>query len=72
MTEMDSEDRITALESRVAHYERMAEDLSDVIARQDRAIDVLTLQLHRLAERLRNLEAGADRSPQDDRPPPHY
>ncbi|HVI51053.1 MAG TPA: SlyX family protein [Candidatus Sulfotelmatobacter sp.] len=66
------EERLTALEIRVAHYENMAEDLSDVIARQDRTIDLMAVKLQRLIERLRSIEAGGERSPQDDKPPPHY
>lgn len=76
MTGMDDQsplqDRLVALESRVAHYERMAEELSDVIARQDRAMDIMAAKLQRLIERLRSVEAGGERSPQDDKPPPHY
>ncbi|HTH17160.1 MAG TPA: SlyX family protein [Magnetospirillum sp.] len=64
--------RLTELESRIAHHERMAEDLSSVIAEQGRTIDLLTERVRRLIERTRELEAGWDRSPQDDKPPPHY
>jgi len=76
MSDMSDEtalnERITALEIRVAHYEQMAEDLSDVIARQDRVIDIMSSKLQRLIERLRSVESGGERSPQDDKPPPHY
>jgi SlyX protein len=66
------EDRLIALETRLAHHERTTEELSDVITAQGRTIDLLTAQLRRLRERLGEMEAGWDRSPQDDRPPPHY
>lgn len=66
------EQRLVELECRVAHYERMAEDLSSVIADQGRTIDLLTQRVSRLVGRLREVEAGWDRSPQDDKPPPHY
>lgn len=66
------ERRLIELESRVAHHERMAEDLSSVIADQGRTIDVLNERVRRLIGRLRELEAGWERSPQDDKPPPHY
>jgi len=66
------ERRLTDLESRVAHHERMAEDMSDVIFQQGQTIDRLTLQLRRMRDRLADVEAGGGRSPQDDRPPPHY
>lgn len=64
--------RLIALESRMAHYERMAEDLSDVITRQGREIDRLTLHMRRLRDRLGEMEAGWSPSPQDEKPPPHY
>jgi SlyX protein len=66
------EARLIELEARLAHHERMAEDMSEVIAEQGRAIDLLTAQLRRLRERIGELEAGWERSPQDDKPPPHY
>lgn len=72
MSSQDLERRIVELETRLAHHERMAEDLSDVIAEQGRVIDRMTLQIRRVVERLLELEAGPARSPQDDRPPPHY
>lgn len=70
--DIDLNERLIQLESRIAHYERMAEDLSDVIARQDRIIDLVSAKVQRLIERLRSVEAGREHSPQDDRPPPHY
>lgn len=66
------ETRLIELEMRIAHHERMTEELSSVIAEQGRTIDVLNQQVRRLTGRLREVEAGWDRSPQDDRPPPHY
>ncbi|MDA8232682.1 MAG: SlyX family protein [Magnetospirillum sp.] len=66
------ERRVIELESRLAHHERMAEELSAVLAGQTDAIGSLTAQVRRLAERLRDVEAGWERSPQDDKPPPHY
>jgi len=66
------EDRLIALETRLAHHERTTEELSDVITAQGRTIDLLTAQMRRMRERLGEMEAGWDRSPQDDRPPPHY
>ena len=65
--------RLMALECRIAHHEQMAEEMSDVMAEQGRAIDTLTLQLRHMRERLGEVEDGwGGRSPQDDKPPPHY
>ena len=66
------ESRLIDLEARLAHHERMAGELSAVLFEQGRTIDLLTAQVRRLRERLAELESGAERSPQDDRPPPHY
>jgi len=66
------ESRLIELEIRLAHHERLADDLSAVLAEQGCAIDQLTQQMRRLAERLGELEAGWPRPSQDDKPPPHY
>jgi SlyX protein len=68
----DVEDRLIELEARMAHYERMLEDMSGVIARQDQSIDRLASRLKRLQERVRDLASGDQASPSDERPPPHY
>jgi len=49
----DMQQRLIALETRLTYHERMAEELSDVIAEQQRTIDLLTAQLRRLTGRLR-------------------
>ncbi len=64
--------RLIALESRITHHERMAEELSDVLSEQQRTIDLLTAQVRRLTARLQDMAADWSPSPQDDRPPPHY
>lgn len=66
------EQRLVDLESRAAHFERMADDLSDIIAQQSNTIALLTAQVRRLAERLGDVEGGWRPSPQDSKPPPHY
>lgn len=68
----DAEARLIDLESRLAHHERMAEELSAVVYEQGRTIALLTAQLRRLRDRIEVVEAGDIRSPQDDKPPPHY
>ncbi len=65
------DDRITALEEQIAHLVRMVEDLSDVVARQDREIDRLGQRLRFVIERAaeRDAEAGAEIVLTDQRPP---
>ena len=73
MTENDKmARRLDELERRAAHFERMAEDLSEVIADQGKAIERLTVQVRYLSDRLKGVESGWEASPQDGKPPPHY
>ena len=64
--------RLIAVESRLAHHERLAEEISDVLAAQAKAIESLTGEVRRLRQRLGEVEDGWSPSPADDRPPPHY
>jgi SlyX protein len=66
------EQRLIDLESRVAYHERMAEEMSQVLYQQGQTIDRLTAQMRRMRDQLAEVESGLPRSPQDDRPPPHY
>ena len=66
-------DRITRLEEQVAHLTRVAEDLSDVIARQETEITRLTRRIAMLMEReaeRESLEGGT--VPLADQKPPHW
>jgi SlyX protein len=70
---MDSvEQRLIDLEMRITHHERMAEELSQVVADQGQVIDMLTARMRRLLARLQEAESGWRPSPQDEKPPPHY
>ncbi|MGI3169128.1 SlyX family protein [Pseudooceanicola sp. C21-150M6] len=40
-----------ALEERIAHLERSVDDLSEIVARQQDEIDLLTRRVHMLLER---------------------
>lgn len=64
--------RLIEVESRLAHHERVAEELSDVIATQDKTITTLTSHVRTLLNRLGDMEADWAPSPQDSKPPPHY
>lgn len=66
------EARLVELEGRLAHFEKLADDLSAVMADQGRLIDALNAQVRRLAERLGEVEAVTARTAPDDKPPPHY
>lgn len=65
--------RITALEEQVAHMSRMVEDLSEVVARQDRDLALLATRVQMLAEReaQREVDEGGT-VPLADQKPPHW
>ena len=69
MSEADT--RLEALEFKVAHLERTAQELSDVIYRQQQQIDAMLTVNRQLLDQLESLEAkGAD--PSRVEIPPHY
>ncbi|EYD70727.1 SlyX family protein [Limimaricola hongkongensis] len=58
------------IEEKLSHLMRAVDDLSDVVARQEREIAVLTRQVQRLTERA---EADAEGSiTLTDQRPPHW
>ncbi|SLN38000.1 SlyX family protein [Roseisalinus antarcticus] len=60
-------------QERIAHLERDLADLSDVVARQAREIDVLTRRVALLMEREAGREADQPGSiPLADQKPPHW
>jgi len=66
-------DRIEALETLVAHLNRAVDDLSDVVARQSREIDILLRRVGMLMEREAEREAdGSNSIPLADQRPPHW
>ena len=71
MATSDTEElRLTELEVRLTHHERVTEDLSAVLIEQQRIIDLLRSQVTHLRDRIGALER--EQSQLDDRPPPHY
>ncbi|MGZ3216758.1 SlyX family protein [Paracoccus sp. T5] len=66
-------DRLRQLEETVAHLTRVTEDLSEVIARQDRDLARVTRRLDQLllAEAERQADAAGSVAIADQRPP-HY
>ena len=63
----------TEIEERLAHLERLAEDLNDVVARQAKEIDRLTARVAMLMEReaAREAEGGGGVIIGNEKPP-HY
>ena len=60
-----------ALQERLAHLERLTEELSDVLAAQSREIDVLTRRVAMLMQREAERQAGEGQDTPITRPP-HY
>ena len=66
-------DPMTELEERIAHLERIVDDLSDMVARQDREIARLRLHADMLIAREAEREAaGSGGVVIGDERPPHY
>ncbi len=68
-----SDTRTDKLEETVAHLTRIVEDLSEIVARQEREIDYLKRRVGLLLEReaSREVEAGGT-IPLADQKPPHW
>ena len=63
----------TKLEERLAHLERQAEELSDMVASQGRELDRLTARVEMLMRREAEREAeGSGGVVLGDERPPHY
>ncbi|WP_210527075.1 SlyX family protein [Rubellimicrobium arenae] len=60
---------LTPLEERMAHLLRTVDDLSDIVARQEREIALLTRRVQMLMEREADREAQALREVPIDKPP---
>lgn len=66
-------ERITALEETVAHLTKVVDELSEVIARQDRDIERLARRLQMIMEREAERELDSSSSiPLADQKPPHW
>ena len=65
-------DRLLAVEERVAHLQRVVDELSDVVARQDAEIRRLGRHVGLLMEREADREAEAGSIPLADQRPPHW
>lgn len=64
--------RLEALEVRIAHQERMIEDLNQTITAQWKDIDRMKREIGRLSDRVASAEATIGSDPADEPPPPHW
>ncbi len=66
-------ERLDKAEEEIAHLRKAVDDLSDVLARQTREIEVLNRRLGLLMERAAETEAEASGTvPLADQKPPHW
>jgi len=72
MSEADTSARIEALEVRIAHQDRIIQDLNKSVTDQWKQIDGLARRVERMADRLQRLEDDAPSSDAPEPPPPHY
>lgn len=69
---MDKHERELRLEEAVAHLSRVVDDLSEVVARQEREIVRLSRRVGLLMEREAEREAEGGTIPLADQRPPHW
>lgn len=65
-------DRIEQLEEKLAFLERAVNELSDVVARQQKELDRATDRHQRLMDKLAAMESDFGASATAEEKPPHY
>jgi len=66
------EDRIEHLEIKLSFQDDTVQALSDIVARQDRDIELLKLEIKLLKEKFQEMRVSAVKSEAEETPPPHY
>ncbi|MBT0665059.1 SlyX family protein [Geobacter pelophilus] len=66
------EERLIEMETRYMHQEQVITDLSEMVYRQELAIERLERDVRQLKEQLSIALPSLTRSPEDEEPPPHY
>jgi len=65
-------DRLDTLEEKVAHLELALTELSDVVARQQKELDLALQRNQRLLDKIAALESDSGPSATAHEKPPHY
>ena len=68
----DTENRITELETQLAHMDSVVSDLSDMIKSQWDRIDLLERQNKLMSSDIKRMIDFLRTAPEDNAPPPHY
>ena len=66
------ESQLTELEIRYMRQEKMVLELSDVVYRQELAIERLKRELEQLRDQVGMINPGGISDPGEEPPPPHY
>lgn len=66
------EEHITDLQVRFAYQERMVEELSETVYRQQMAIERLEQELLGLKKQMSAVAPSLTKKPEEEEPPPHY
>ena len=68
-----TDDRLIDIEIKLAHQEKLIDELNQVLTDQEARITALEARCKTLADRVRSLgDAGASAGAADDERPPHY
>jgi len=68
----DLQQRLTALESHLAHQDGTIEDLSEMVNKQWTEIETMRRKVSQLQARLARIEGDLAADQPADQPPPHY
>jgi SlyX protein len=66
------EERITEMELRFMHQEKIINDLNETVCRQELSIARLERELGRMREQFLTLSPSINRTADEEEPPPHY
>ncbi len=66
------EKRFIELETRISYQDHTMNELSDVVAQQQKQIEQLEKQLVQLRAHLKSLTSSGIAHPEEESPPPHY
>ncbi len=67
-----SPDRLSSIEEKLAHLELAVNELSDVVARQQKELDQATQRHQRLLDKMSAMESDFGPSATAEEKPPHY
>lgn len=69
---MNNSPRLDAIEIKLAHLERALSEISDVVIRQQKELELALARHQRLSDQLNLLESESGASATTEEKPPHY